>query len=53
MEATIIPRRFSNETLDIFCNYFLDEYNAIVKYFDSKEDVEKVNLDSMIIIMAK
>lgn len=41
MEATIIPRRFSNETLDIFCNYFLDEYNAIVKYFDSKEDVEK------------
>lgn len=41
MEAAIIPRRFSNETLDIFCNYFLDEYNAIVKYFDSKEDVEK------------
>lgn len=41
MEATIILRRFSNETLDIFCNYFLDEYNAIVKYFDSKEDVEK------------
>lgn len=41
MEATIIPRRFSNETLDIFCNYFLDEYNAIVKYFDSKEDVKK------------
>lgn len=41
MEATIIPRRFSNETLDIFCNYFLDEYNAIVKYFDSEEDVEK------------
>ena len=41
MEATIIPRRFSNETLDIFCNYFLDEYNAIVKCFDSKEDVEK------------
>lgn len=41
MEATIIPRRFSNETLDIFCNYFLDEYNAIVKYFDSKEDAEK------------
>lgn len=41
MEATIIPRRFSNETLDIFCNYFLDEYNAIVKHFDSKEDVEK------------
>lgn len=41
MEATIIPRRFSNETLDIFCNYFLGEYNAIVKYFDSKEDVEK------------
>lgn len=41
MEATIIPRRFSNETLDIFCNYFLDEYNAIVKYFDSKEYVEK------------
>lgn len=41
MEATIIPRRFSNETLDIFCNYFLDEYNVIVKYFDSKEDVEK------------
>lgn len=41
MGATIIPRRFSNETLDIFCNYFLDEYNAIVKYFDSKEDVEK------------
>lgn len=41
MEATIIERRFSNETLDIFCNYFLDEYNAIVKYFDTKSDVEK------------
>lgn len=41
MEATITERRFSNETLDIFCNYFLDEYNAIVKYFDTKSDVEK------------
>lgn len=41
MEATITERRFSNETLDIFCNYFLDEYNAIVKYFDTKNDVEK------------
>ncbi len=34
-------RRFSNETLDIFCNYFLDEYNAIVNYFDTKAEVEK------------
>lgn len=34
-------RRFSNQTLDIFCNYFLDEYNAIVNYFNTKADVEK------------
>ena len=34
-------RRFSNDTLDIFCNYFLDEYNAIVKYYSTKSDVEK------------
>ena len=34
-------RKFSNQTLDIFCNYFLDEYNAIVNYFNTKADVEK------------
>ena len=41
MEVTDIPRRFSNDTLDIFCNYFLDEYNAVVKYYNTKAEVEK------------
>lgn len=34
-------RRFSNDTLKIFYDYFLDEYNAIVKYYNTKSDVEK------------
>lgn len=33
--------RFSDATLDIFINYFIDEYNAIVDYFDNKKEVEK------------
>lgn len=33
--------RFSDETLSIFRNYFLDEYNAIVQYFNTKPEVEK------------
>lgn len=35
------PRRFSDQTLEIFRNYFIDEYNAIVKYFDTKHLVEE------------
>lgn len=36
-----VGRRFSDETLEIFYNYFLDEYNAIVNYYNTKSDVEK------------
>lgn len=35
------PRRFSDQTLDIFYNYFVAEFNAIVNYFNTKSDVEK------------
>lgn len=36
-----INRRFSNETLDIFYNYFVDEFNAITEYYNTKSDVEQ------------
>lgn len=35
------PRRFSDDTLNIFYNYFVDEYNTIVQYYKTKSEVEK------------
>lgn len=34
------PYRFSNATLDIFYNYFVDEFNAIVDYYNNIPAVE-------------
>lgn len=39
-KQTGIPYRFSNRTLDIFCDYFLDEFNTIVEYYNNKSWVE-------------
>lgn len=33
--------RFSKNTLNIFYNYFVDEFNAITKYYNTKSDVEQ------------
>ena len=35
-----MPRRFSDQTLNIFYNYFVAEFNAIVNYYNTKSDVE-------------
>lgn len=45
-QTNTVKRRFSSNregtgTLDIFFNYFLDEYNAVVNYYNTKSDVEK------------
>lgn len=32
---------FSNRTLDIFADYFIDEFNAITEYYNTKAEVEK------------
>lgn len=36
-----VEYRFSDETLDIFANYFIDEFNAITEYYNTKAEVEK------------
>lgn len=41
MQEVLPDRYFSNDTLDIFCNYFIDEFNAITEYYNTKSDVEK------------
>ena len=33
-------RKFNRNTLKIFYNYFVDEFNAITKYYNTKSDVE-------------
>lgn len=33
--------RFSKNTLNIFYNYFVDEFNAITEYYNTKSDVEQ------------
>ncbi len=34
-------RKFNRNTLKIFYNYFVDEFNAITKYYNTKSDVEQ------------
>lgn len=36
-----VDRRFSKDTLNIFYNYFVDEFNAITNYYNKKSDVEQ------------
>ena len=36
-----VDRRFSKNTLNIFYNYFVDEFNAITEYYNTKSDVEQ------------
>lgn len=38
---TGVPYRLSDSTLEIFYNYFLDEFNTIVEYYNNKEWVEQ------------
>ena len=38
---TGVPYRLSDSTLEIFYNYFLDEFNTIVDYYNNKEWVEQ------------
>jgi len=35
-----IPRRIDDDVLDIFVDYFIDEYNTINRYFENKEKVK-------------
>lgn len=38
---TPIARRFDENVLKIFYNYFVDEFNAITEYYNTKSDVEQ------------
>lgn len=38
-------RRFSNETIDIFCGYFLDELNSLIEYY-SQNRINSVTRDA-------
>lgn len=41
LQEAEIEYGFSDATLDIFANYFIDEFNAITEYYNTKTDVEK------------
>lgn len=41
-DGSIVPMRFSKQTLDIFVKYFLDELNSLEQYYDRK------NIESLV-----